>query len=126
MLHKIVPIIMESFGAGPLAGRGPAPLTPLLFRHELARALTARAWAKTSSPRRGAACARSFKCLHAMRITIALHCAAAEEMKSCRNRPTGRGRRQRLRQAAERVTCDLLTYLLACTCYLLVLVTCGL
>ena len=25
-------------------------------------------------------CARSFKCLHAMRITIALHCAAADEI----------------------------------------------
>ena len=67
--HRIVPIIMESFG-----GLAPGAVSLL---DELARAHGSRLGKdELSAPW----CARSFKRLHAMRITIALHCAAAEEI----------------------------------------------
>jgi hypothetical protein len=62
-------IIMESFG-----GLAPGAVSLL---DELARAHGSRLGKdELSAPW----CARSFKRLHAMRITIALHCAAAEEI----------------------------------------------
>ena len=67
--HTVVPIIMESFG-------GLAPGAVRLL-DELARAHGSRLGKdELTAPW----CARSFKRLHAMRITIALHCAAADEI----------------------------------------------
>ena len=67
--HRVVPIIMESFG-------GLAPDAVRLL-DELARAHGARLGAdEISAPW----CARSFRRIYAMRITIALHCAAADEI----------------------------------------------
>ena len=67
--HAVVPIIMESFG-------GLAPGAVRLL-DELARAHGSRLGKdELTAPW----CARSFKRLHVMRITIALHCAAADEI----------------------------------------------
>ena len=67
--HQITPVIMETFG-------GFSPGAEALL-DELARKHGARLGADEQS---APWCARSFRRLHAMRITIALHCAAADEI----------------------------------------------